>query len=120
MMICAATLLSFSLTNNLWLGVPCLFALGFFMLLAGIGSQTLIQTVVDSNMRARVLALFVLISWGLPALSALAMGWLAEIFGLQEVVGSGAVLALAVWLWARRVAVRMETGLETADRPEQG
>ncbi|NQU71712.1 MAG: MFS transporter [Rhodospirillales bacterium] len=112
MMICAVALLAFSMTGYLWLGAAFLFVLGCFMLLAGIGSQTLIQNVVDSSMRARVLSLFVLISWGLPALGAVAMGWLAEFVGLQEVVGGGAVLTLGVWLWARRVTPSMAAGLE--------
>lgn len=120
LMICAVALVLFCVTENLWLGAAFLFVLGYFMLLAGIGAQTLIQNVVDSNMRARVLSLFVLISWGLPALGAVAMGWLAEFIGLQEAVGGGAVLTLGVWLWARPVTARMEGGLERRDAPEQG
>ena len=120
LMVSAMALLAFSMTGYLWLGAAFLFVLGYFMLLSGIAAQTLIQNVVDSNMRARVLSLFVLISWGLPALGAVVMGWLAEIIGLQVTVGGGAVLTLGVWLWARRVAVTMESGLERTGQPEQG
>lgn len=120
LMICAVALLAFSVTGYLWLGAGFLFVLGCFMLLAGIGSQTLIQNVVEPSMRARVLALFVLISWGLPALGAVAMGWLAEFIGLQEVVGGGAILTLGVWLWARRVAPGMSAGLETSAHLKRG
>lgn len=120
LMICAVALLAFCVTDHLWLGAAFLMVLGCFMLLAGIGSQTLIQNVVEPSMRARVLSLFVLISWGLPALGAVAMGWLAEYAGLQEVVGGGAVLTLAAWLWARRVSPTMAAGLERPDEAQQG
>jgi MFS family permease len=119
MMVCALALLLFSLASNLWLGAGFLLVLGFFMLLAGVGSQTLIQNVVESHMRARVLSLFVLISWGLPALGAITMGWLAEYIGLQEVVGGGAALVLVVWLWARRGVSGMAAGLERIDPPDR-
>jgi MFS family permease len=120
LMVCAVALLLFCITDYLWLGAAFLMILGCFMLLAGIGSQTLIQNVVEPSMRARVLSLFVLISWGLPALGAVAMGWMAEYIGLQEVVGGGAVLTLAVWLWARRVSPTMAVGLERPVDAKQG
>jgi predicted MFS family arabinose efflux permease len=120
LMICALALLFFTMTGYIWLAAAFLCVLGYFMLLAGIGAQTLIQNVVEPGMRARVLSLFVLISWGLPALGAVAMGWLAEYIGLQEVVGGGAVITFGVWLWARRASPGMETELERIDQPERG
>lgn len=120
LMISALALLLFSMTGHIWLGAALLVVLGYFMLLSGIGAQTLIQNVVEPAMRARVLSLFVLISWGLPALGAVAMGWLAEYIGLQEVVGGGAVLTLGAWLWARRESPAMAAGLETPAAKERG
>ena len=35
-------------------------------------------------MRARVMSLFVVISWGIPSLGSLTMGWIASIAGLQH------------------------------------
>jgi len=82
------------------------------MLMGGVASQTLIQNAVDSAMRARVMSLFVLISWGLPAFGALLMGWIAEFFGLQLTIGVGAALAALLWLWARRAGPRLAIDLE--------
>ena len=89
-------------------------SVGFFMLLGGIASQTLIQNAVDSAMRARVMSLFVVLSWGLPAFGALAEGWLASLIGLQPVVAAGALLAIVLWLWARAAGRQFAAELERA------
>ncbi len=86
--------------------------LGAFMLLGGIASQTLIQNAVDSAMRARVMSLFVVLSWGVPAFGALAEGWVASFIGLQPVVAAGALLAIVLWLWARPTGRRFAASLE--------
>jgi predicted MFS family arabinose efflux permease len=102
----------FTLSGVIWLGAGCMVSVGFFMLLGGIASQTLIQNAVNSAMRARVLSLFVVISWGLPAFGALAEGWLASLVGLPPVVAVGAVLAVFLWLWARPAGRRLAVDLE--------
>ena len=38
----------------------------FALLIGGVGSQTLIQNAVASDVRAWVMSLFIIISWGLP------------------------------------------------------
>ena len=58
------------------------------------------------------MSLFVVISWGLPAFGALAEGWLASLFGLRPVVAVGAVLAIAMWFWARPAGRGFATKLE--------
>ena len=127
LMISAIALILFTVTGLIWLAAVFLTVVGYFMLVGGIGSQTLIQNAVDSRMRARVMSLFVLISWGLPALGALVAGWLASFAGLQPVIAAGAALALLVWLWARRVSPRLVPALEHAggevpggERPKDG
>lgn len=102
----------FTVTGFIWLAACFMVSVGFFMLLGGISSQTLIQNAVDSAMRARVMSLFVVISWGLPAFGALAEGWLASFIGLQPVVATGAVLAIVLWLWARAAGRRLAVELE--------
>ena len=111
----ALALILFTFADQIWLAALFLAFLGFFMLAGGIGSQTLIQNTVDSRVRARVMSLFVVISWGLPALGALAMGWLASFFGLQPTIAVGALLALAVWLWARHAGAGLAPDLERVD-----
>lgn len=107
----------FTVSGLIWLAAACLAVVGFFMLLGGIGSQTLIQNAVDSRMRARVMSLFIVISWGLPAFGAVVMGWLASYFGLEGTIAAGAVLAVGVWLWARRLESGFAPELERVDEP---
>lgn len=115
LLISGAALFLFTLTGHIWLAGPVLTVVGFFLLVGGVGSQTLIQNAVESGVRARVMSLFVVISWGLPALGALAMGWIAEFLGLQATIGAGAAMTFAVWLWARRRGPQLAPDLENVD-----
>ncbi len=89
------------LTGHIWVAAGLLGIVGFSMVVAAIGSQSLIQNTVSSDMRARVMSLLIVVSWGLPALGALVEGWLASFLGLPIVIGGGAALTLVLWLWAQ-------------------
>lgn len=108
-------LVLFALTDVIWLAIPFLVVVGFFMLTAGVGAQTLIQNATDSKVRARVLSLFILISWGLPAVGAVIAGWLSEFFGLQLTIAVGAAATLGIWLWTRAAGARLAPDLERID-----
>jgi MFS family permease len=108
-------LVLFTVTNVIWLAIPCLLVVGFFMLAAGVSSQTLIQNVAEARVRSRVLALFILLSWGLPAIGALIAGWLSEFFGLQLTIAVGAAATIGIWLWARAAGERLAPDLERTD-----
>jgi hypothetical protein len=45
-------------------------------------------------MRARVMSLFIMISWGLPAFGALAVGWVVNFAGLPVTVSAGGALTV--------------------------
>jgi predicted MFS family arabinose efflux permease len=115
LLISGVSLALFTITGYIWLAACFLVSAGFFMLLGSIASQTLMQNAVDSTMRARVMSLFVVLAWGVPAIGALAEGWLASFIGLQPVVAVGAVIAIAVWLWARPAGSRFAAALERAN-----
>jgi MFS family permease len=66
-----------------------------------ISSRTLIQVSVDATLRGRVLSIYGLIFRGAPALGALIMGAALEYVGLRPPSFVGALLVIAVWLWAR-------------------
>lgn len=102
----------FATTSNLWIAVPLLVLNGFAMAGMGISAQTLIQITVDASMRGRVLSLFGLIFRGGPALGALVMGAASDYVGLRLPIFVGAILVLAVWLWAARRQGRMMESLE--------
>ena len=80
---------------------------GFAMVVAGVGTQTLIQAAVEEHMRGRVLSLFGLIFRGGPALGALVMGAASEFIGLQAPLAVGALLGLVacIVLWRQREAI---------------
>jgi hypothetical protein len=63
-------------------------------------------------MRARVMSLSIMISWGLPAFGALAAGWIANFAGLPVTVSAGGALTILLWLWARPRARKLESNLE--------
>jgi predicted MFS family arabinose efflux permease len=90
----ALTILAFALCRWFWPAVACVALAGFAMVVAGAGTQTVLQTAVDEDMRGRVLSLFGLIFRGGPALGALAMGAASEALGLQAPLTVGALLGL--------------------------
>ena len=104
--------LVFTAVDSIWVAAVVLAVSGGSMLVNNVGSQTLIQNAVDPRMRARMLSLFVVISWGLPAIGAVAMGWLASIIGIRPAVAGGSALAVLLGVWAWRVAPRLAPPLE--------
>ncbi|WP_162894992.1 MFS transporter [Rhizobium terrae] len=76
---------------------------GFFTVLAGVGSQTIIQTTADSHIRGRLLSLFSLIFLSGSAAGAFAIGLLSELTGLRMSIGSTSIVAI---LFTGGVALR--------------
>jgi MFS family permease len=101
--------------GQIWIATISLAVVGFAMLVGGVGSQTLIQNAVESDVRARVMSLFIVISWGLPAFGALAAGWIASFAGMEATIAAGGVLTVALWIWARPQAIRLRSDLEKQD-----
>ena len=112
----AAAVVLFATTSNIYIAVVYLLLMGFFMLATGVGAQTLIQNTVAAEVRARVMSLFILLSWGLPALGALIGGWIASFAGLQLTIGAGAAVVLVSYLWFHLTAKKLETALESEGR----
>ena len=101
----------------LWIAVAFFMVLGAFMLTGNVGAQSLIQNAVDGPVRARVLSVFIVFAHGLPAIGALATGWIASQVGLQIAVGGGALIMVLVWLWARPRTGAMAALLEPPPSP---
>jgi predicted MFS family arabinose efflux permease len=89
------------------------------MVVAGVGTQTLLQTSVDEAMRGRVLSLFGLIFRGGPALGALVMGAASELLGLQAPVAAGTIIGLiaSVLIWRHRGAIARNLGERPLSSP---
>lgn len=91
----------FALIDQLWLAVAMFAAYGFFLPISNIGAQTLVQAVVGGHLRARVMSIYMIISFGMPALGALIEGQLATLFGLRTTLAVGCGLAALWWIWGR-------------------
>jgi MFS family permease len=60
--------------------------LGVILSLCGVGSQILVQTLVDNNVRGRVSSIWGMVAFGGTALGGLIIGSAATVWGLQNAV----------------------------------
>ncbi len=92
------------LVNHIEIALPFAFLMGGGVVMTGIGVQSTIQMAVPENFRGRVLGLFGICFMGGPALGALGMGALAEIFGLTSpiLVGATGIFILWLYIWPKR------------------
>ncbi|NNC66094.1 MAG: MFS transporter [Gammaproteobacteria bacterium] len=81
-------------TDSFYAGIVVLAALGFCLTLVGIGSQTLIQTAVAEDMRARVLSLWAAVAFSAPALGGLLIGVAAQTWGLGMTTAVAGILCV--------------------------
>lgn len=81
-------------TDSFVAGIVVLAALGFCLTLVGIGSQTLIQTAVVEDMRARVLSLWAAVAFSAPALGGLLIGIAAQTWSLGTTTMVAGVLCV--------------------------
>ena len=109
-----ATLL-FASTEALWVGMAAIACFGFFAVSASIGTQTLIQLAVASNMRGRVFGLHGIVFRGGTAVGALAIGAVSEWVGLRWSVAGATVLMILAWTWAWNRRVSISAALEDGD-----
>ncbi len=93
-------------------GVLCAALMGAAGSVHGISVQTLAQSASDPAMRGRVLSLWGLITRACPALGALLLGAMGEMFGLRwpTLVAVAASLLVVAWGWMRldRIAEVLE------------
>lgn len=89
-----ASLILFSQTKFLWQSL-CIIAFGgFFRMIQMAGSNTLIQTMVDEEMRGRMMAFFAMMFVGVAPFGNLAAGALAGRFGAPATVLIGGALCV--------------------------
>lgn len=104
------------LFETIWFTAIFLCIMGAAMLIGNVSAQALVQNSVDSKMRARVMSLFIVFAYGLPAIGAVILGWIANYTGLQATIGGGALFMLVFWLWSRpqqgAMSKRLEAGLQ--------
>ncbi|TVQ37043.1 MAG: MFS transporter [Geminicoccaceae bacterium] len=108
----ALSLLALAFAPSLWLATFAVVVNGFSLAMAGIASQTLTQRVVDEAMLGRIMSLYGVIFRAGPAAGALAMGALADLFGLRTPFLAGAALSLLACLVVGQRLLRARTALE--------
>ena len=73
----------FGYNDDLRIAVPLVVVLGVILTFCGVGSQILMQRLVDDEVRGRVTSLWGVIAFGGTALGSLLVGGAADVFGLQ-------------------------------------
>jgi len=103
-------LIVFSFTTSLWLALPMLYLVGMGAMLSAASTNTVLQTIVEDRMRARVVAIYMMSFLGVTPLGALFAGTVAEHIGAPATLGLGGVLALcaAFVYWANLGSIRNE------------
>lgn len=114
----AIAMLLFVTSKNIWIGAILIAIVGMMIVAGSITAQTLIQNTVEKNVRARIISITAVLAWGLPAIGAAAMGWVAEFLGLSITLAIGAGLTILLWLWGHRAGVRLAPLLESGSVAE--
>ena len=85
--------------DSFWAALPLVTGLGIILSLCGVGSQILIQTLVEEEVRGRVSSLWGMIAFGGTALGSLVVGSAAAAYGLQATVIVTGIFCAAVPLF---------------------
>ena len=101
-------LILFGLSHVLWLSVLLMVLVGFGMLQAASASNTIIQSLVTEDKRARVMSYYTMAFFGAAPFGSLLAGVLAHLFGAPHtVMFTGACcLAGAAWFTVKLPGVR--------------
>lgn len=96
--ISGAALAVFALNSRLGFAYPILMVLGFSMIIAIAGGNTMIQTWVRDDMRGRVMATFSMAFLGTAPFGSLAAGSLAHAVGVRPTLLACGLLAMLIGL----------------------
>ena len=100
----AIGILGFSFSQNEWLSFLCMMITGMGLMGSSTSVNTILQSIVDDRLRARVAAIYIMSFLGMSPLGALAAGWLSQFMGPPATLGLGGGLALAgALLYLRRL-----------------
>ena len=102
------------MTNTFWIALVILFFTGMSLVAGPICIQTLVQTSVANEFRARVIALSGVIVISGPAIGAVVVGWIGDQVGIQTPVLGSALIALLIWLLMSRTTNAAASQLEKA------
>lgn len=92
-------LLLFSHASILWIALPLLFLMGFAMMTQNASANTLLQTIVESDKRGRVMSLYTMAFMGLAPFGSLWAGALADKIGAPNTLMVSAAGSILAGLW---------------------
>jgi len=87
-------LVVFSFSESLWIALPMLFFAGMGTMITAATVNTVLQTIVEDRMRARVASIYMMAFLGVTPLGALVAGTLAERIGPPATLALGGAFAL--------------------------
>jgi MFS family permease len=101
-------LVAFTFMHTVWLGIVCIFFIAMGMMITATCTNTVLQTIVEDRLRARVAAVYMLSFLGVTPIGSLAAGWAAERIGapLALAISGCCGLAGAVVYWLKLPAIR--------------
>jgi MFS family permease len=105
-----AAVIAFTWSAQLWVALPLVYLSGMGMMLTAGSINTVLQTIVEDRLRARIAAIYIMSFLGVSPLGALGAGWAAQYVGPPAALALGGALALCASLayLARLPAMRRE------------
>ena len=102
--VAGAALVAFSFCTNLFLAIPLVYLIGAGIMLTAASTNTILQSIVEDHLRARVAAIYIMSFLGLSPIGALAAGWISQYVGPPSALGIGGGLAIVgAVLYARQL-----------------
>jgi MFS family permease len=92
-------LIMLGLAHVLWLAIVAMVFVGFGMMQSMSASNTIIQTLVPEDKRARVMSYFVMVFFGTAPFGSLIAGSLAHRIGAPHTVMVTGACCIVAWLW---------------------
>lgn len=97
-----AALVAFAFSRHVWLSCAALTLAGFGIMAATSSMNTILQTLVEEEMRGRVMALYTMAFIGLSPVGSLLGGALAHRIGAPATVALGGAACVLLALWFAR------------------
>jgi MFS family permease len=93
-----AAVIGFTWCTQLWPALVLVYASGMGIMLTAGSINTILQTIVEDRLRARIAAIYIMSFLGVSPLGALAAGWAAQYVGPPAALALGGALALCAAL----------------------
>lgn len=107
----AVAVLCFAFSKNLYTSIVALFATGLGMIMQSASCNTVLQTVVDSDKRGRVMSLYSMAFNGMAPFGSLAAGYLAARMGAPYTLALCSILCGLSTLYFASNLKRIRTGV---------